>query len=66
MSGPSAKIIAPRVSAIRQEAAALGRNPAEILMFTMMTIILGNTEAEAAGQVCRLSVAISARKARWP
>ncbi|MBK3660755.1 LLM class flavin-dependent oxidoreductase [Bradyrhizobium diazoefficiens] len=50
MSGPSAKIIAPRVSAIRQEAAALGRNPAEILMFNMMTIILGNTEAEAAAK----------------
>jgi len=47
MSGPSAKVIAPRVSAIRQEAAAFGRNPAEILMFSMMTIILGRTEAEA-------------------
>lgn len=50
MSGPSAKIIAPRVSAIRQEAAAFGRNPAEILMFNMMTIVLGNTEAEAAAK----------------
>ncbi|TQF26747.1 5,10-methylene tetrahydromethanopterin reductase [Bradyrhizobium sp. UNPF46] len=50
MSGPSAKIIAPRVAAIRQEAAALGRDPAEILMFNMMTIILGNTEAEAAAK----------------
>lgn len=50
MSGPSAKIIGPRVSAIRQEAAALGRNPAEILMFNMMTIILGDTEAEAAAK----------------
>jgi alkanesulfonate monooxygenase len=47
MSGPSAKVIGPRVAAIRQEAAALGRNPAEILMFSMMTIILGRTEAEA-------------------
>lgn len=50
MSGPSARIIAPRVSAIRQEAAAFGRNPAEILMFNMMTIILGNTDAEAAAK----------------
>jgi alkanesulfonate monooxygenase len=50
MSGPSAKIIAPRVSAIREEAAKFGRNPAEILMFNMMTIILGNTEAEAAAK----------------
>ncbi len=47
MSGPSAKVIAPRVSAIRELAAQKGRNPAEILMFSMMTVILGRTEAEA-------------------
>jgi alkanesulfonate monooxygenase len=50
MSGPSAKVIAPRVSAIRELAAKAGRNPAEILMFSMMTIILGRTEAEAAAK----------------
>jgi alkanesulfonate monooxygenase len=50
MSGPSAKIIAPRVAAIRELAAKAGRNPAEILMFSMFTIILGRTEAEAAAQ----------------
>jgi long-chain alkane monooxygenase len=47
MSGPSAKVIAPRVSAIRALAAEAGRDPAEILMFSMMTVILGRTEAEA-------------------
>jgi alkanesulfonate monooxygenase len=47
MSGPSAKIIGPRVAAIRAAAKEIGRNPAEILMFSMMTIILGRTEAEA-------------------
>src|SRR5437588_3973702 len=47
MSGPSAKIIAPRVAAIRELAAKTGRNPAEILMFSMFTIILGRTESEA-------------------
>ncbi|MGX9430498.1 MULTISPECIES: LLM class flavin-dependent oxidoreductase [Bradyrhizobium] len=47
MSGPSAKVIAPRVSAIRELAAQKERNPAEILMFSMMTVILGCTEAEA-------------------
>src|SRR5207248_973870 len=47
MSGPSAKVIAPRVAAIRTLAKEIGRNPAEILMFSMMTIILGRTEAEA-------------------
>jgi len=50
MSGPSAKIIAPRVAAIRELAAKAGRNPAEILMFSMFTIILGRTEAEAAAK----------------
>lgn len=47
LSGPSAKVIAPRVAAIRSLTAELGRNPAEVLMFSMMTIILGETEAEA-------------------
>src|ERR1700737_1494811 len=50
MSGPSAKIIAPRVAAIRALAAEAGRNPAEILMFSMMTIILGRTEVEASAK----------------
>jgi long-chain alkane monooxygenase len=47
MSGPSAKIIGPRVSAIRKAAGEIGRNGAEILMFSMMTIIVGRTDAEA-------------------
>jgi FMN-dependent oxidoreductase (nitrilotriacetate monooxygenase family) len=47
MSGPSAKIIGPRVAAIRKAAGEIGRNGAEILMFSMMTIILGRTDAEA-------------------
>src|SRR5438128_1762043 len=47
MSGPSAKIIAPRVAAIRALAKEARRNPAEILMFSMMTMILGRTETEA-------------------
>ncbi len=50
MSGPSAKVIAPRVGAIRAAAAQAGRNPAEILMFSMMTVVLGRTEAEAAAK----------------
>src|SRR5207237_472034 len=47
MSGPSAKIIGPRVAAIRELAAAAGRDPKEVLMFSMFTVILGRTEAEA-------------------
>jgi FMN-dependent oxidoreductase (nitrilotriacetate monooxygenase family) len=47
MSGPSKKIIAPRVAAIRKLAAELGRDPQEILMFAMMTVIVAPTDAEA-------------------
>ena len=47
MSGPSAKIIGPRVSAIRKAAGEIGRNGAEILMFSMMTIVVAPTDAEA-------------------
>jgi FMN-dependent oxidoreductase (nitrilotriacetate monooxygenase family) len=47
MSGPSAKVIAPRVAAIREQAAKCGRDPREILMFSMFTVILGETEAKA-------------------
>lgn len=50
MSGPSAKIIAARVAAIRAAAAEVGRNPAEILIFSLMTVILGETETEAAAK----------------
>ena len=48
VSGPSAKVIAPRVAAIRKLAAEVGRNSAEILMFSLMTVILGRTDEEAA------------------
>ncbi|MCA6102557.1 LLM class flavin-dependent oxidoreductase [Bradyrhizobium australafricanum] len=47
MSGPSAKVIGPRVSAIRELAAAKGRNAAEILMFSMMCVVVAPTETEA-------------------
>ncbi|MHC2256156.1 FMN-dependent oxidoreductase (nitrilotriacetate monooxygenase family) [Bradyrhizobium embrapense] len=47
MSGPSAKVIGPRVSAIRALAAEKGRNAAEILMFSMMCVVVAPTEAEA-------------------
>jgi alkanesulfonate monooxygenase len=50
MSGPSAKVIAPRVTAIRAAAREAGRDGADILMFSMMTVILGRTEAEAAAK----------------
>ena len=47
VSGPTAKVIAPRVRAVRTAAGANGRNPDDIKIFSMMTIILGSTQAEA-------------------
>ena len=47
MSGPSKSVIAPRVAAIRANAAKLGRDPKGILMFALATAIVGATDAEA-------------------
>ncbi len=47
MSGPSKQVIAPRVAAIRRLAVEQGRKPSDILMFGLMTVILGRTDAEA-------------------
>jgi FMN-dependent oxidoreductase (nitrilotriacetate monooxygenase family) len=47
VSGPSAKVIAPRVAAIRKAAEPFGRGRESIKIFSMMTVILGATEAEA-------------------
>ena len=50
ISGPSRKVIAGRVAAIRQAAARLGRNPADILIFTLLTVIVAPTDEEAAAK----------------
>jgi alkanesulfonate monooxygenase len=47
VSGPSPKVIAPRVADIRRLAAGYGRNPEEILIFALATIIVAPTETEA-------------------
>lgn len=47
VNGPSPKVVAPIVADIRRRAAARGRDPAEILVFTLMTVIVGETEAAA-------------------
>jgi FMN-dependent oxidoreductase (nitrilotriacetate monooxygenase family) len=47
MSGPSKQVIAPRVTAIRRTAVEQGRKPTDILMFGLMTVILGRTDADA-------------------
>src|SRR5215831_17174940 len=47
VNGPSKQVIAPIVGDIRRRAAAVGRNPAEILIFTMMTVITAPTSKAA-------------------
>ncbi|MGH8335320.1 MAG: LLM class flavin-dependent oxidoreductase, partial [Gammaproteobacteria bacterium] len=45
--GPSKQVVAPRVNDIRERAIRYGRNPQDILVFTLMTVIAGRTDAEA-------------------
>src|SRR5262249_60373826 len=45
ISAPSKQVVAPLVADIRARAARLGRDPAEILMFTLVTVIPGETDA---------------------
>ncbi len=47
INGPSKQVIAPIVADIRRRAAAVGRNPAEILIFTMVTAIVAETSEVA-------------------
>ena len=47
MSGPSKKVIPPRVAAIRKLAREYGRDPQGILMLAMMTVIIAPTDEEA-------------------
>ncbi len=47
LAGPSKQVIAPAVADIRRRAADLGRDPASILIFSLLTVITGRTDAEA-------------------
>ncbi|HEX2888080.1 LLM class flavin-dependent oxidoreductase [Vineibacter terrae] len=47
INGPSPRVIGGIVVDIRHRAQAAGRDPAEVLIFTMMTVITGRTTAEA-------------------
>ncbi|MDB5414886.1 MAG: putative bacterial luciferase-like protein alkanesulfonate monooxygenase [Rubritepida sp.] len=47
VSGPTAQALAPIVADTRRRAAANGRDPAELLFFSLATTIIGRTEEEA-------------------
>ena len=54
VSGPSAKVIAPRVAALRDAAETAGRERTALKIFSMMTVVLGATEAEAQQKLAAL------------
>jgi FMN-dependent oxidoreductase (nitrilotriacetate monooxygenase family) len=47
INGPTPQVVAPQVADLRRRAADNGRDPADILIFTLTTVITGRTEAEA-------------------
>lgn len=47
VNGPSRKVIGKIVSDLRARAAAMGRDPSDLVIFTMLTVITGRTSAEA-------------------
>jgi alkanesulfonate monooxygenase len=47
INGPSRQVVAPQVADLRRRAAGFGRDPADLLIFTLMTVITGRNEAEA-------------------
>lgn len=47
INGPSRKVVGNIVADIRRRARAAGRDPADLVVFTMMTVITGRTHAEA-------------------
>ncbi len=47
MSGPSARVIAPRVAELRRRVLSEGRKAEDLLVFALMTVVVGRTDTEA-------------------
>ncbi len=47
INGPTQEVVAALVADLRRRAAANGRSPADLLIFTLATVITGKSEAEA-------------------
>jgi len=47
INGPSPQVVAAQVADLRRRAAANGRDPADLMIFTLATVITGRSEAEA-------------------
>lgn len=59
VSGPSAAVIAPRVAALREAVCAEGRAPDAVKIFSMMTVVLGETDAAAAARLAEYRAHVS-------
>ncbi len=51
VNGPSTQVLKPVATDIRRRAASLGRDPADILIFTMATVIPAETDEAAAAKL---------------
>ncbi len=47
IAAPTKRVLAPRVAELRRRVRAQGRADADVLIFTLMTVIVGRTDAEA-------------------
>jgi alkanesulfonate monooxygenase len=47
IAAPTKRVLAPRVADLRRDAREHGRDPRDLLIFTLMTVIVGRTDAEA-------------------
>ncbi len=50
IAAPTKRVLAPRVAELRKGALAAGRAPSDLLIFTLLTVIVGRTDAEAAAK----------------
>ena len=47
IAAPTKRVLAPRVADLRRGVREQGRAPSDVLVFTLMTVIIGRTDAEA-------------------
>jgi alkanesulfonate monooxygenase len=59
INGPSKRVVAPIVADIRRRAAGEGRDPEDIKIFTLMTVIPGETKAAAEAKLAEYRSHIS-------
>lgn len=59
VSGPSVAVIAPRVAALRAALPAHGRNPSDILVYAMGTIVVAETDERAQAKLAEYRAHVS-------